>query len=807
MQRDIYKDSNYSSKERAQDLLQKLSLDEKMAQITGVFALRGKEKEMKDFLQSGIGQISTLFFRDEETAEACAKWQIELQKMVMENSPHHIPAIFHMEGLCGAFIQDSTTFPSGINRGATFDIDLERQIGEIVSRQEAALGITQILAPVLDISRDSRMGRQSEPYGEDPTLAAAMGCAFTAGIQKTETAGRKPDSVAKHFLGFHNSQGGIHGANVDAGDRLLAEIYGKPFQAAISKSHLRGVMPCYCSIGGLPIHASKQYLTKLLREEMGFDGVVVSDYCAVENVHTVQKVEESKGKAGLRCLNAGMDVELPNPSCYFEELKELFKQGKADISILDTAVLRVLEAKFRMGLFENPFSLTGKELKETINHIDDEEISRKSAQESIILLKNNDVLPLKDGIRKLAVIGPHAVNSRYYFGGYTHVSMVEASKAAMNSMAGIGAGGDTAEVSMIRIPGSGVQDDETAVFNDIIEKLEPDCKTLVEVLQEQYPNVEIEFSQGYYKAGDGTDLYEKALLAIEKADAVILTLGGKNGSGSIATMGEGVDGTNIGLPKCQEAFIRRLKDSNKPVIGVHFDGRPISSDIADERLDAIIEAFTPAKYSAEAVVNVISGRFNPSGKLPISVARNSGQIPIYYNHPNGSAWHQGPSIGFKDYVDCSHTPRYFFGYGLSYTTFEYSDLYISKRNVQPFECLDITFTLKNTGNMDGTEVVQLYLSDTYASMTRPVKELVGFMRVELKAGEEKKVKFTIEPSQMAFLDEDMKWKIEKGEIQVQVGASSEDIRLSDVFEISEDAYIQGKDRVFWASSGFAIPLE
>ena len=210
-----------------------------------------------------------------------------------------------MEGLCGAYIQDSTTFPSGVNRGASFDPELEQQIGEIVSRQEAAYGITQILAPVLDISRESRMGRQSEPYGEDPTLAATMGTAFTKGIQETGAAGRNPESVAKHFLGFHKSEGGIHGAYVDIGDRLLSEVYGKPFQAAIKKSNLRGIMPCYCSIDGLPIHASQKYLTGLLRKEMGFDGVVVSDYCGAENVHEVQKTDETKGTAGWRCLRAG----------------------------------------------------------------------------------------------------------------------------------------------------------------------------------------------------------------------------------------------------------------------------------------------------------------------------------------------------------------------------------------------------------------------------------------------------------------------------------------------------------------------
>lgn len=795
-----YLDKNLSPKERAKDLLGKMSLEEKMAQVTGVLAVPGRDEEMKKFLRHGIGQISTLEFRMCESMEEAAQWQRTLQEIVMENSEHHIPAVFHMEGLCGAFIQDMTAFPSGVNRGSTFDTELEQKIGEIVSRQEAAFGITQILAPVLDISRDSRMGRQSEAYGEDPALAAAMGTAFTKGIQETETAGRHPESVAKHFLGFHHSQAGIHGANVDAGERLLSEIYGKPFQAAIRNAGLRGVMPCYCSIGGLPIHASRHYLTDLLRTEMGFEGVVVSDYSAVENVYQVQHVGESKGEAGLRCMKAGMDVELPMPSCYSEEMQVCFAKGKEDTAVLDRVVLRILEAKFRMGLFEHPYALTGEELTRTAHHHRDDEISKQAAQESLILLKNNGVLPLTGKEKTIAVIGPHAGNARYYFGGYTHLSMVEAVHAAANSMAGVGAGGNTADIRMERVPGTNVQADETEEFQEVLKKLHPECRNLVDVLKDQLPETKILYVVGYPKAGADTSGFEEALALVREADAVILTLGGKNGSGSVATMGEGVDGTDINLPPCQDAFIREAKQYGKPLIGVHFDGRPISSDTADELLDAIIEAWTPAVFGAQAVANVLTGAYNPSGRLPLTVARNAGQIPIYYNHPNGSAWHQGASIGFQDYVDMPHTPRYFFGHGLSYTTFLYQNLILEKQKVNPEENLKISLTVKNTGAVSGTEVVQLYLRDEKASMTRPVKELQGFARVELAPGEEKQVVFTISPSQTAFLDEDMRWKIEKGEIKVQVGASSEDIRLEGSFLINEDLWIEGKERRFYADA-------
>ena len=795
-----YLDTTLTAKERAAALLSEMTLEEKLAQLVGVFAVKGKEDRMAAFFRNGIGQISTLEFRMCESAAEAAAWQRSLQKLVMENSRLHIPAVFHMEGLCGAFLMGATAFPSGVARGSGFDPDLEQRIGQIVSRQEAACGITQILAPVLDISRDSRMGRQCEPYGEDPTLAAVLGTAYTRGIQQTETAGRRPDAAAKHFLGFHNSAAGIHGAHVDAGDRLLYEVYGKPFQAAIREAGLRGVMPCYGSVNGLPIHASKHYLTGMLREEMGFDGVTVSDYCGAENVYAVQGVAESKGDAGLRCLSAGLDVELPMPSTYAEELKAMFERGEADVAILDSAVLRVLEAKFRTGLFEHPYALTGAELARQLRQDADEDAARQSAQQALVLLKNDGALPLTGQEKTIAVIGPHAANARYYFGGYTHLSMVEAQHAAMSSMAGIGAGGDSTAIQMERVPGTNVQVDETEEFNAILSQLEPDCVNLVEALRAALPDTKILYAPGYPKAGADESGFADALEAVKQADVVILTLGGKNGSGSVATMGEGVDGTDINLPACQDAFLRRAAKLGKPLIGVHFDGRPISSDAADETLSAIVEAWNPATYAAQTVVKVLTGQYNPSGKLPLTVARSAGQIPIYYNHPTGSAWHQGPSIGFADYVDLPHTPRYCFGHGLSYTTFDYSDLRLDKDEAAPFEPLTVSARVTNTGAVAGTEIVQLYLRDVHASMTRPVKELQGFARVDLQPGQTREVRFTVHPSQMAFLDEDMRWKVERGEIEVQLGTSSEDIRLTGSFRVKSDAWLAGRERGLWAES-------
>lgn len=793
---DRYLSCEFSARERAEDLLSKLSTNEKLKQLLGAFPLPGFEDELDAAVEDGIGQLTTLEMRRLDSLEEAAAWQRRLQEKVMERSPHHIPAVFHMEGLCGAYVQGATSYPAGIARGASFDPDLERELARAVARQERAVGVTQIFAPVLDISRDSRMGRQGEAYGEDPTLAAAMGAAYTSGIQADDTDGRRAESVAKHFLGFHHSQGGIHGADAEIPERMLREIYAKPFQAAITESGLRGIMPCYCTLNGKAISASRDILTGLLREEMGFDGVAVSDYGAMNNVHNAQHQFESMLEAGLACMEAGMDVELPMRGVLTEELVEWFDSGRADMAVLDRAVLRVLEAKFRMGLFEHPFAMEGDALKNAFYSDADKKLSLRSAREGMVLLKNDGVLPFSRRMKKIAVIGCHAVNPRYFFAGYTHLSMVEAILSVEGSMAGVRREGRVTEYE--RIPGTQIQVNDSSEFDAVLNKLCPGCPSLLEELKARLPECEIVWSYGYPCAGDDVSHYDEALDMLKDADLILFTLGGKYSSGSISTTGEGVDDVFINLPACQDGLIQRAAALNIPMVGVHFDGRPVSSDIADKHLNAILEAWCPGEMGAQAVTDVLLGVYNPAGRLPICVARNAGQIPVFYNHPWNSSWQQGESIGFQDYVSCPHTPRYFFGHGLSYTQFEYSNLVIFRSEAGPKETVEISFTLRNAGDVDGCEVAQLYISDQYASMIRPVKELAGFRRVCLKAGEARRVIFTLRADQLAFADENMNWKVEKGTFEVQIGASSEDIRLRDFYTVTESARIDGRARGFYA---------
>lgn len=796
---ELYLDPSASPAQRAKDLLERMSLEEKIAQLSCAFPRElGDDKAMSG-CKLGIGQVSCLEMRNLETTEDCARFQREYQKTIMEKSPHHIPAIFHMEGLCGPLFQGGTSFPAGLARASGWDAELEREIGSSVGRQERAMGITQTFAPVLDIARDPRMGRQGETYGEDPALAACLGAAFTKGIQAGETDGRHSDAVAKHFLGFHQSAGGIHGSHCDIPERPLREIFAKPFQAAVTESELQGIMPCYCVINGEPVHGSRALLTELLREKMGFSGLTVSDYGAIGNIYRSQHAAESMTDAGAAALRAGMDMELQCQECYTDDLIPLFREGKLEVSLLDQAVKRVLTAKFRMGLFEHPFALAGEELETQLADEKDSVLSLKSARESLILLKNDGTLPISKEVKRIAVIGPHAANARYFFGGYTHMDMAVASLAAGVSMAGIEPKPWQKGI-YTPIPNTPIQPDDDPRFDEVLRRQKPGCKNLLEGLKEEFPGAEIIYSAGYPIAGDDCSGHREALAAAEDADLVILTLGGKYGSSTVSSMGEGIDSSTIGLPECQEHFIEEVAKLGKPLVGVHFNGRPISSDTADEHLNAVLEAWAPAETGAEAICEVLSGKFNPCGKLPVTVARNAGQIPIYYNHPYGSMWSQGESVGFQNYVDLPHTPRYPFGFGLSYTTFRYSDIRISKEAFLPEETLRVSCTVKNTGSAAGTEIVQFYIRDPYASMARPIQELAGFARVELSPGEEKSVSFTMRLSQLAFLDKEMRWKVEKGGYEVLIGASSQDIRLTGSFQVTEDGFVDGKTRGFYAET-------
>lgn len=792
-------DERLASEERASLLIKELSLDQKMAQVSCYFpADITHTSDFKKRFPHGIGEVSCLEARSALTLDEVTAFQHDVQRQAMAGSGHGIPAIFHMEGLCGAYLPGATSFPSGLGRASSWDVELEQEIGHIVGRQERAVGITHTLAPVLDVSRDPRMGRQGETYGEDPTLAAALGVAFTRGLQSQDESGRRTEAVAKHFIGSHHTEGGIHGAHCNVPDRLLVEMYGKPFQAAITLAGLWGVMPSYNSVGGEPVSASARLLTTLLREEMGFKGLVVSDYGAVGNLSTVQRVAPSPAHAGIAALSAGMDVELHVPQGFGPELRDWFAEGRADIALLDRAVHQMLTTKFRMGLFEYPFAPDTTERDPSFQLTSDRTAAAQSARESLVLLHNDGALPLQRNLRKLAVIGCHAATARYFFGGYTHYSMAEGKLAANSSMAGLATHGEDFQAITDTVPGTTIEASDSAEFEELLQRHHHGIRSLLDELRLRMPETEVNWAYGYPIAGDDSSGHDEAIALAGDSDVVLVTLGGKHGTASIASTGEGIDATNINLPPCQEDLLIKLAQTGKTVIGVHLDGRPVSSDAADGHLNALLEAWSPAEGGAAAIVDVLTGVHNPSGRLPVSIARNAGQVPIYYNHPHGSAWHQGESIGFPDYVDAPHTPRYFFGHGLSYTTFEYSDLVLSEHQIEADDTLVVSLKVANTGTRHGTEIVQLYVSDRFASVSRPVLELAGFRRLSLLPGQSEQVEFHLDISQLAFLDANMRWRVEAGEVDIMVGSSSRDLRLTDTVSVMSDALIDGKFRGFYA---------
>lgn len=802
-----YKDPTLSPEERAEDLLSRMSLEEKLGQLQGYNPAAWSNDNLEEDYPYGVGEVSFLVASEMESKEQVVEALREIQEKVMSLSKHRIPAIFHMETLCGALMPEATSFPSGIGQASTWNPDLQKKMAEIISRQARAIGVTQAFAPVLDISRDSRMGRQNESYGEDPTLASAMGTAYVQGIQKDGNLKDGVMATAKHFLGYMNSQGGIHAATCHIPERQLVEIFAKPFQAAITQGGLKSVMNSYGAINGEPVAGSKKILTNLLRDEMGFDGITVSDYTSIAELWRRQKVCKNAVEAGKRALESGIDVELPSGECYNYELLELIKTGEIDVELLDGAVKRILTVKFALGLFENPYPTDSEKITVVFNQPENEALSLQMAKESLVLLKNDGILPLERKISKIAVIGHHATSLRALFGGYSFMSMAEPLLGVKNTMAGVQTDKlsndekeeHNARESRTTYSGSNVEV-ENPKLEDMAKKYYPKSKNLLEQLKEECPNAEILYSYGYPYAGDDESGHEEALEIAKEADVVILTLGGKAGWGVSCTTGEGIDSTNINLPKCQESFIEKLGKLGKKSVGIHFDGRPISSDAADRYLNAIIEAWSPGEKGAQAITAAIFGDYNPGGKLPVSVAYNAGQIPVFYNHENGASYDVGTISAFNSYVDIPHTPRYHFGHGLSYTTFEYSDLRLNKKKYEPYETLCVSVDIENTGHMAGDEVVQLYIRDPYASMVRPVKELAGFKRIWLNPNEKRTITFRIKLSQFAFLDAEMKWKVEAGAMDVLVGSSSNDIRLHDSFEITSDLYVDGKTRGFFAET-------
>jgi beta-glucosidase len=780
---------------RAKKILNEMSLEQKIGQIQCMFCGGSVPTAVLDKFQGGLGEIATTTCpakREELLAEAK-----EEQRIIVEKCG--VPALRHVEAVTGLLTADATVFPSAIGLGATWNPETVKCMADLIRRQMVSVGMRHALSPVMDVARDPRWGRVGETYGEDPTLCAAMSVAYTKGLQ-SEDLTQGAIATGKHFLGYSMSEGGLNMAVNPIPERELREVYAKPFQAAISEANLGAIMNSYGVIDGEMIIGSKNILHDLLREEMGFDGIIVSDYMSINKMVDL-KISESPGSAGKQALKAGLDSELPMPYGFAEELLESVKVDNELEEYLDHAVLRILITKIKLGLFENPAAqetLT----EEAYDKVTSQAYSLKAARESIVMLKNDGILPLQKDIEKLAVIGPHADSLRLLFGCYTYPAALDRDMTgAMKDMAGMEgiSRNEKSPNETPYLPGSTIRASSPLVEEELKKLYGNKTLTIVEAIKEKCPATQVTFRKGSDVAGMDTSGFDEAVEAARNSDAVILVGGGKYGWGGNCTTGEGVDCDQIGLTGIQEKLAQEIYATGTPCIFVHLDAKPLSSEFIKKHFSAVLENWFPGDTGGKALADVLFGDYNPAGRLPMTVARNTGQIPIYASQKNGSGYHGGNGMVLCKYVEGSKEPLHYFGEGQSYTTFEYSDLRLSKA-VDATGNVQVSCIVTNTGEMAGEEVVQVYITDELASMVRPAQELAGFYRVFLNTRESKRIYFEMRADQFAFLDSKMKWIVETGTMSVKVGASSKDIRLTGKFKITNTAYIDGKKRGFYAKS-------
>ena len=755
------------------ELLARMTLAEKLSQLGScwVYELHTKgeldDSKIKEKLTLGIGQITRNAGASDLTPREAAISANRLQLFLKEHTRLGIPAIIHEECCSGLMSAGSTIFPQIIGLASTFRPELAERMTDAIRVQMRAIGAHQGLAPVLDVGRDPRWGRIEETFGEDPTLVSQFGVGYIRGLQG-EDLSKGVLATGKHFVGHSFSLGGMNCAPVHLGMRELWDTYLAPFQAAIRDAGLASMMNAYPQLDGEVVAASRRILTNLLRDKLGFDGLVVSDYEAVIMIHNYHFAAASKQAAAAKALNAGIDVELPTITCYGEELLKALEAGEVSLETIDLAVSRHLKAKYELGLFENPFVNEDKVL-EVFETPANRSLAHEIACQSLVLLKNDGTLPLKPAIRRLAVIGPNADNARVLMGDYSYNATAELLTA--------------------------VPDPNSAFAAYSMEKASAETVKIITVLEDiramVSPDTIVEHTRGCdINSADESDFANAAAMA-GASDAVVLVMGGKSGLAPDCTTGEFRDATNLGLPGVQEKLIKIVLAAGKPVVLVLVNGRPAAIPEIAAKVNAILEAWVPGEEGGNAVAGALFGIVNPGGKLPLSIPMSAGQLPVFYNHkPSGMH-----SNIYGDYADLPAAPLFCFGHGLSYTTFEYEGLTISPSKAKPGETVEIKLEVRNSGPCAGDEVVQLYLRDEYASIPRPVKELKGFVRLHLEPGEARRINFQLDTRQLAYYDESLELVLEPGAFSVMIGSSSEDIRLSGVFTVTGTKNHPVKDRV------------
>ena len=750
-----YKDPSLSIDIRLSDLLSRMTLEEKVGQLLcplgwEMYEIHGNEvcpsgKFKQLIKERNVGMLWATYRADPWTKktlanglkpEMAAKAGNALQKYVMENTRLGIPMFLAEEAPHGHMAIGATVFPTGIGMAATWSPELVKEVGQVIAKEIRSQGGHISYGPVLDLTRDPRWSRVEETFGEDPVLSGILGASMVDGLGGGNLS-QKYATIAtlKHFLAYAVPEGGQNGNYASVGIRDLHQNFLPPFRKAIDAGAL-SVMTSYNSIDGTPCTSNHYLLTQLLRNEWKFRGFVVSDLYSIEGIHESHFVAPTKENAAIQSVMAGVDVDLGGDA--YTNLCHAVQSGQMDKTVIDTAVCRVLRMKFEMGLFEHPY-VDPKIAAKTVRRKEHIELARKIAQSSITLLKNeNSILPLSKTINKVAVIGPNADNRYNMLGDYTAPQ----------------------EDSNVK-----------TVLDGIITKLSPS---------------RVEYVRGCAIRDTTVNEIEQAIEAARRSEVVIVVVGGSSArdfktsyketgaavaeEGSVSDMecGEGFDRASLSLLGRQQELLESLQKTGKPLIVVYIEGRPLEKNWASEYADALLTAYYPGQEGGNAIADVLFGDYNPSGRLPISVPRSVGQIPVYYNQ-------KAPRN--HDYVEVSSSPLYSFGYGMSYTTFEYSDLQVVQKSAR---CFEVSFKVKNTGKYDGEEVSQLYMRDEYASVVQPMKQLKHFERFHLKKGEEKKVTFVLTEEDFFLVNYTLKKVVESGNFHLMIGAASNDIRLQNV---------------------------
>ncbi len=765
-----YQDAALPVEQRTSDLVSRMTLDEKLAQLGCVWSTQLVEDDAfsveraREKLASGTGHVTRIGASTGLRPRESAAFMNRIQRFLVEETRLGIPAIVHEESTAGFTARDATQFPQAIGLASSFEPELIEAMAGVIRVQMLAVGARHTLAPVLDVTRDPRWGRTEETYGEDPYLAGRMGVAYVRGIQTDDLAGGVI-ATGKHFLGYGMSEGGMNHAPVHVGPRELREVYARPFAEAIREAGLASVMNAYNEIDGLPCGGSRAILDDLLRGELGFRGVVVADYFTTRLLESYHHTAADAGEAAQQALEAGLDVELPQLDCYGKPLAERIRVGQVSETLVDRSLERLLRTKFELGLFERPY-VDEERAAQVYDTPEQRALARRLAEKSLVLLKNQDeLLPLDPATRKIAVLGPCADDIRLLQGDYHYPAHVEIVYRRAEL-----AGGASASDIVPRAQGSGFA--PGPFFPDSVSPLAG--------IRAAAPESEIRFEKGCDVLGDDRGGLAAALEAARDADVAIVCVGGRSGLLPDCTSGEFRDSAELRLTGLQEELVASVAATGTPTVVVIVSGRAHALAGLSERVPALLYAWLPGEEGGHAVADVLFGEVNPAGRLPISLPRSAGQVPVYYGHKSGS----GRSQMLGDYVDLPTTPLYPFGYGLSYTSFAYGELEIAPAEVAPEQSLAISLDVANTGERAGEEVVQLYLHDVVASVTRPALQLAGFARISLDAGQTRRVRFELDPSQLAFYDSDMRRVIEPGEIEVAVGASSADLRSRGRFVIT-----------------------